>query len=49
VNLDSTLQARVNALKDEREAILAAMAGIKQDRPSPKKVSPKRVAYAWSG
>lgn len=46
VTLDSTLQTRVNTLKDEREAVLAEMAGLKQERPSPRKVSPKQVAYA---
>ncbi|MDD5387964.1 MAG: hypothetical protein PHD37_01360 [Gallionellaceae bacterium] len=44
--LDSTLQVRVNALKDEREALLVEMAGIKHEQPSPRKVSPKQVAYA---
>jgi hypothetical protein len=46
IGLDSTLQTRVHALKDEREAILMEMAGIKQDRPSPRKVSTKQVTYA---
>jgi site-specific DNA recombinase len=46
VALDSSLQARVNRLKDEREQILAAMATVKRDKPSPSKLSPKQVAYA---
>jgi site-specific DNA recombinase len=46
VALDSTLQVRVNTLKDEREAILVEMADIKHDQPSPRKVSQKQVAYA---
>lgn len=46
VSLDSTLQVRVNALKDEREALLVEIAGIKHEQPSPRKVSPKQVAYA---
>jgi len=45
----STLQARVNALKDEREVVLTEMAGIKQDRPSPRNVSPKQVRMPLSG
>ena len=46
VALDSTLQVRVNALKDERGVVMTEMVGIKQDRPWPRKVSPKQVAYA---
>jgi hypothetical protein len=33
-------------LKDEREAILMEIAALKQDRPLPRKVPPKQVAYA---
>ena len=46
VALDSSLQARLNHLRDQREKILAEMALVKRDRPSPRKVSPKQVAYA---
>ncbi len=46
VALDSTLQARVNTLKDERERVQAELALAKRDRPSPRKLSPKQVAYA---
>ena len=46
ISLDSTLQTRINNLKDEREAVLAEMALIKRDRPSPRKVSQKQVGYA---
>ncbi len=34
----------MNALKDEREVILAELATLKQDLPSPRKVSQKQVA-----
>jgi hypothetical protein len=46
VALDSTLQARINRLKDERERILGEMAQAKQEMPSPRKLSPKQVEYA---
>jgi site-specific DNA recombinase len=46
VSLDSTLSARINTLKDEREEIQAELALVKRDQPSPFKVSPQRVAMA---
>ncbi len=46
LSLDSSLQARVNHLRDEREKIVSEMALVKRDRPSPRKLSPKQVAYA---
>ncbi|MDP2961275.1 MAG: hypothetical protein Q8N54_00860, partial [Sulfurimicrobium sp.] len=46
VALDSTLGERINRLKDEREKILAEMALVKRDKPSPRKLSPKQVTYA---
>ena len=44
--LDSTLQARVNQLKDTREKLLGELALIKRDQPSPRKLSSKQVEYA---
>ena len=46
VALDSSLQARVNHLRDQREKILAEMALVKRDEPSPRKVSSRQVACA---
>jgi site-specific DNA recombinase len=46
VALDSSLQSRVNHLRDQREKILAEMALVKRDKPSPRKVSSMQVAYA---
>lgn len=46
VMLDSTFQARINRLKDEREKILMEMTNARRDMPSPKRVSPKQIAYA---
>ena len=46
IALDSTLQSRVNGLKDERERLLAEMALKQRDKPSPKRLSPKQVTYA---
>ena len=46
IALDSTLQSRVNRLKDEREQIVGQIAQMKQQKPSPMKLSPKHVAYA---
>lgn len=46
--LDSTLQVRVTQLRDQREKALTDIALLKRDRPSPRKISPKQVAYACS-
>ena len=46
VSLDTSLQAPANHLRDEREKILSEIALVKRDRPSPRKVSPRQVAYA---
>jgi site-specific DNA recombinase len=46
VALDTTLQARVNTLRDQREGILAELALAKREKPSARQVSPKQVAYA---
>ncbi len=40
------MQVRLNQLKDSRERILAKMTLVKIDKPSPRKISPKQVAYA---
>lgn len=44
MSLDSTLSARINTLKDEREEVQAELALVKRDQPSPFNVSPQRVA-----
>ena len=46
LDLDSSLQARVNHLKDEREQVLGQIAQVKMAQPSPRKISPKQVDYA---
>ncbi|BBP00550.1 recombinase family protein [Sulfuriferula nivalis] len=46
IALDSSLQSRVNQLKDTREKIVTEMALLKRDKPSFRKISPKQVAYA---
>ena len=46
VTLDSTFQARVNHLKDERARILGEMTQVKQALPSPRRLSPKQVEFA---
>ncbi len=46
IALDSSLQTRVNQLKDRREKVLAEMALVNRDKPSFRKVSSKQVAYA---
>ena len=46
VSLDSSLQARVNGLRDERERILSEIALVNRDKPSPRKISPNQVEYA---
>jgi len=46
VTLDSTFQARVNRVKDERERILAQMTEARRETPSALHVAPTQVAFA---
>jgi DNA invertase Pin-like site-specific DNA recombinase len=46
IALDSSLQLRVNQLRDQREQVLAELAIAKREKPSARNVSPKQVAYA---
>ena len=46
VDLDSSLQLRVNELRDQREQVLAELALTKREKPSARNVSPRQVAYA---
>ncbi len=46
ISLDSSLQVRVQGLRDERERVLSEIALVKRDKPSPRKISPKQVEYA---
>ena len=48
IALDSPLQLRVTQLRDQRERALSDIALLKRVRPSPRKISPKQVAYACS-
>jgi len=46
IALDSTLQGRINRLKDDRERVLAETALVQHEKPSANKLSPKQVTYA---
>ena len=46
VPLDSTLQARIARLREEREQLLAEVVSVKREKPSARNVSPKQVEYA---
>ncbi|MDR3393070.1 MAG: hypothetical protein P4L77_15180 [Sulfuriferula sp.] len=46
IALDSSLQGRINQLKDTKEKIVTEMALLKRDKSSFRKVSTKQVAYA---
>jgi len=46
IDLDSSLQLRVNELRDQREQVLAELALTKREKPSARNVSPRQVAYA---
>ena len=46
ISLDSTLQGRINALRDKREKVLQELAQTQQERPSPQKLSPKQIEFA---
>ncbi len=46
IALDSTLQTRINSLRDKREKVLIELALVQRERPSPQKLSPKQVEFA---
>ena len=46
MSLDSTLQTRINALRDKREKLLQELAQVQRARPAPRKLSPKQVDFA---
>ncbi len=46
MSVDSTLQARINTLRDKREKVLQELTLVQRERPSPQKLSPKQVEFA---